>query len=274
MFKLRNHFSELELFRAFRVLLGLFLFYHYILLQEHLEFLFSEKLLGSHFAGSLNILSYSSSVFTLNLINTMACVLSVFVCINFYRRVASLILLYIHYCYLHKNYMILNVSYDYLGWLLLSLIIIPNESDYARSNEWHVPKFVFLGGWLIFGLGYTLNGILKIQSPFWSDGIALSLIIPNDRLLANEFVKIFLMSLPLWILKFLTWITVGAELLCFPLILFKESRRYIWIAILLLHFNALLMFKIKDLSVIMILFSLFIGIDLFKKKEYITTTDS
>lgn len=267
MRKLKFPPSELELFKFFRIIFGTFLFFHFFFLFGSLEVLFSEKYLALSNGGFLNILSYMNSTTSLTVLNGCACVLSIFVCFNFQRRCASGLLLYIHSCLLLKNPMILNVSYDYLGWLLLALALIPPEHSKNSSSapHWKVPRYIYLGGWLIFGMGYTLNGVLKLQSPVWFDGTALSIIIPHDRLLSNEWVRAGLMSLPPLTLKILTWITAYAELLCLPLLIFRKTRVLIWFVILGLHLNALVIFKIKDLSLIMIFFSLFLGISLLRQ---------
>ncbi|KYG61667.1 hypothetical protein AZI86_18405 [Bdellovibrio bacteriovorus] len=260
MRKLKLPSTESELFKIFRTAFGVFLFFHFFFLFGSLEVLFSEKFLALKDGGVLNIFSYVDAAPFLGVLNAAACLSAIFVCLDIQRRGACLFLLYVHTCFLLKNPMILNVSYDYLGWLLLALALIPQTLPQGK-----VPSYIWLGGWLIFGLGYTLNGILKVQSSLWFDGTALSIIIPHDRLLANELVRATLMSLPKGILKSLTWLTVYAELLCLPLILFRKTRILIWLVILGLHLNALIIFKIKDLSLIMIFFSLFLGISFFAR---------
>jgi hypothetical protein len=82
-------------------------------------------------------------------------------------------------------------------------------------------------------LGYFLSGIDKLQSVSWVNGSAVKKIM--DCHLGLGWNKWFLENVPQQFFVVANWATIGLELACLPLAMFKRTRRLAWVFTLLLQ---------------------------------------
>ena len=74
-----------------------------------------------------------------------------------------------------RNPLIANPSLPYVGWMLLAHLFIPSApygSWVARGRPdpgggWRFPAAVFLAGWIVLALSYSYSGYSKLLSPSW-----------------------------------------------------------------------------------------------------------
>jgi len=96
--------------------------------------------------------------------------------------------------------------------------------------------------------GYTISGIHKLYSPSWIDSSALYHVM-NSPLARDNFIRDFMISLPLEFLKVMTWSALFLEVTFIPLGCFIHTRKWFWIAHLFLHAGVLTLINFIDFMV-------------------------
>ncbi len=254
-------------FAVFRLALGGYLVFHFVSLVPYAGELFSTSGMLPE-AGRLP----SAGFFPNPLANASAAVATVFVAglallsllflAGVYRRWVALPLWFGWACLFNRNPFIANPSIPYVGFLLLACAIIPNESLYRPAlppadREWSVPRPLFIGAWLLLGLGYTLSGLHKLGSPSWRDGTALHhvLALPLAR---DTALRTWLLALPDWAFAGMTYGALAAEITALPLFLFRATRRYAWAGLIGMQLGILCLLDFADLTAGMLLFHAFV----------------
>lgn len=179
-------------------------------------------------------------------------------------RWAAAFLWYIWACLLGRNPLIANPSIPYIGWLLLAHLFVPSApygSADARGRAdpgggWRLPQGLFAAAWAVMAVSYSYSGWTKLQSPSWFDGTAFRYVLSNPLMRGHWAVE-FLMGLPDWTLKSLTWGALGAELFFAPLACSPRLRPYLWLALFSMHAALIGLVDFADLSLGMVLFHLF-----------------
>lgn len=255
-------------YALYRVILGLYLFQHFLRLLPWGGELFSSS--GVLPQGSLsplihlfpNILALWDSPAAVTVCLGSAVVLSALFTVGKFDRVAAVLLWYLWACLYGRNPLIGNPSMPFIGWLLLAHALIPRSTatrsskDQWAISDWKLPADVYLAAWIVMSLAYTYSGYTKLVSPSWIDGSALSRVLSNP-LARDTFLRSFLLSLPAWVLKAGTWSALGLELSFAPLALFRRLRPLIWLAMVGLHLGLMLLVNFADLTAGMLILHLF-----------------
>ena len=164
-------------------------------------------------------------------------------------RSCALVLWLLLSCLFTANPLTANPSLGYVGLLLLLCAIVPRKSTY-------LPSMILITAWVLLALGYSFSGILKLSSPSWIDGTAMHHLMTNP-LARPGMVRDLMLWLPTDFLKIMTWSTLLLEILFVPLALFRRTRPYIWLALLLMHLGIMLTVDFADLSLGMVMIHLF-----------------
>jgi len=190
--------------------------------------------------------------------------LSVFFAIGKWDKIAAIGIWYIWACLLGRNPLISNPSIPFIGWLLLAHVLIPGTPYGSRAavdrvdpaGDWKMPPLLFLAAWIIMAAGYSYSGYTKLVSPSWTDGTALMRVLQNPLARPGSVHDILLM-LPPAFLKIATWGALALELLFVPLILFRATRPWIWLAMTMLHLGLVMMINFADLTAGMLILHFF-----------------
>jgi len=176
------------------------------------------------------------------------------------RHTSSIYLWYLSTCLFTANPLIANPSIAYVGMLLLACTIIPLGEPFvllkAGQADWKMPAMIPFTVWVLLAVGYTFSGILKLSSPSWIDGSALRHVLENPLARPNA-LREYTLSLPDGFLTTLTWGTLALEILFLPLVLLRSTRRWIWLAMLVMHFGIITVIDFADLSLGMVMVHLF-----------------
>ena len=163
-----------------------------------------------------------------------------------------------------RNPLIANPSLPYVGWMLLAHLFIPSApygSWAARGRPdpgggWRFPAAVFLAGWIVLALSYSYSGYSKLLSPSWVSGDAVGYVLQNP-LARDYFLRDFLLWLPPILVMLVTWGILYVELLFAPIALFRRARPWAWSAMLVVQFGFAFLLNFADLTIAMLLFHLF-----------------
>ena len=137
----------------------------------------------------------------------------------------------------NRNILISNPSLPFIGLLLLVLAALPSGEPNAMDEpvaEWHFPTWVYWGLLITLMGGYTASGCHKLLSPSWIDGTALSHVLELPIARPN-FLRGLLLDLPDTMIQFMTWSALGMEVMALPLTLFRPTRRWIWLGLLIMN---------------------------------------
>jgi predicted DCC family thiol-disulfide oxidoreductase YuxK len=252
-------------FAAFRIILGLYLLQHFLFLIPYGTEVFSAE--GIFPRTSLNFTDgFIPGLFDLNdspnfisgaLI--LLSLLSICLILGFKRNWAALLLWVGWVSLFDRNNLISNPGLPFIGWLLLVVAAIPRGeriSIDAIKEDWHMPKLLFYGAWVIMAVSYTLSGIDKFIAPSWRDGTAIIHLL-NNPLARDTPLRELLLQLPDWFLHLKTWGILAVEILFLPLAIFPKTRPYAWLSMVLMHFGIILIVDFADLTAGMLMIHLF-----------------
>jgi predicted DCC family thiol-disulfide oxidoreductase YuxK len=206
-----------------------------------------------------NVLAMLDTSFLVTLFVMFMALLSFFVWVGFYRRMASLLLWYGWACLFHQNNLILNPGLPMVGWLLLALAIIPKGEGWGvekENEDWMIPPILYWGAWVIVGVVYTISGLDKLMAPSWQDGSAITHLL-NNPLARDYFVRDTLLSAPEIFRQILTWVTLGLEMSFGLLVIFSKTRMFAWFMIMAMHLGILMIVDFADLTLGVIMIHLF-----------------
>ena len=160
---------------------------------------------------------------------------------------------------LNRNPLISNPGIPYVGWLLLV---------YTFYKHDQIPKRVFWLSWFLMALGYTASGLHKLKCQSWLDGSAITHVL-NTPLARDNFLRNFMLNLPVFVLKMITWSSLMLEILFLPLGVFYHTRFLFWCAYIMFHLGIVSVISFTDLTlgVLMIHFFTFDHNWLFKHKK-------
>jgi len=172
------------------------------------------------------------------------------------RQFASLFLWYGWVCLFDRNNLISNPGIPFIGWILLCCAVIPNGEPWSlfpkKKDGWNFPQLLFVGAWIIMSVGYTISGFDKFTSPSWRDGTAIIHLLSNP--LARDWgLRTFFLSLPETILHCMTWAILLIEMAFLPLAIWKKTRKWIWLTMIVMHMGILLIVDFADLTLGMLM---------------------
>jgi len=188
--------------------------------------------------------------------------LSVLFALGVARHVAALLLWYGWACLFNRNVLISNPSIAYVGLLLLLTTVVPSLEPLrpfgkrAESGNFYVPAAAYWTAWFLMAAGYTFSGIVKLESPSWVDGTAFWHVVQNP-LARDGLLRDFVLGMPAWGFKLLTWKALALELLFLPLALWRWTRPVIWFATVSVQIGILALVSFADLSAGMLMVHLF-----------------
>lgn len=256
------------LFGAFRILLGLYLTVHFVQLLPYGAELFSREGIFPDPAVNLtyglfpNPLALWDGPRTVTLFLAVLAGLSVIFALGLARRVAALLLWFGWAALFHRNNLISNPSIPYVGLLLLLTTLVPpgerlRPGRKRPAADWSFPASVWWTAWLVLAAGYTYSGLVKLGSPSWLDGSALSHVLENPLARPNV-LRELLLGLPRPVLTLLTWSALGVEILALPLSVHRWTRLASWASLVALQLGILSVVSFADLTAGMLLAHLFV----------------
>lgn len=249
-----------------RIALGSYLLIHFVLLIPYAGELFSSEgalgdtSLSPFFSGLPSPFWINDRSLVATGVLLSASIASIALIVGWQRKWLAVLLLYVWACLFCRNPLIANPSLAYIGLILLLSVLVPCHETvrYGQSDakKWYYPSGVYWVAWILLAVGYTFSGFIKLQSPSWIDGTALSHLIENP-LARPGFVRDGLRILPENVLKMFTWGALIAEILYVPLSFFRRSRLWIWTVLVIMHLGLLLVVDFLDLTAAMLLIHLF-----------------
>ena len=250
-------------FSFFRIILGIYLMGHFILLipfgteiWSNLGILPEANLNLTH-GYFPNILNLFDDPWMIKGFLGMAVILSILFTMGIKRQWVAIILWYIWVCLFDRNNLISNPGIPFLGWLLLCSACIPSGEPLSltkrkQKKNWRFPKTIFMGAWIIMALSYTISGLDKMMAPSWQDGTAIFHLLENP-LARDWWFREALLMLPMPILKMMTFGILALEILFLPLALFNKTRKWVWATMILMHLGILLVIDFADLTLGMLM---------------------
>lgn len=257
-------------YSVFRMLFGIYLFVHFAYLAAWAPELFSNSgMLPDANLSPLtkafpNILAFFDAPWFVTLLALISAVAALFFAVGYADRMAAMFMWFVLACFLGRNPLILNPAMPYTGWMLLAHVFLPAApygSLAARGrldpgNNWTFSQGVFLAGWVILALTYSYSGYTKLLSPSWVSGDNVSYVLTNP-LARDWFLRDLFLTLPPVLLKLLTWLILGIELLFAPLALIRRLRPWLWAGMLIVQFGFAFLLNFPDLTIAMLLFHMF-----------------
>lgn len=244
-------------FSLFRIILGSYLFLHFINLIPYGPELFSREglipdpSLQGTYGIFPNILNHLDSALGSQLFLGGLTLLSLTFIADWKRPWVSVSLWYGWACLFNRNIFIGNPGLPFVGWLLLACALIPTrkmgENLGQKHVEWKMPPLLFWGAWFMMAAGYTVSGIHKMGSPSWANGTAILRLLENP--LARDVPwREWLLAGPTSIPIVMTYLSLALETLFFPLALFRWTRPWVWLAMVGMHFGILSLIGFADLT--------------------------
>jgi len=256
-------------YSVFRVLLGTYLFVHFVhLLPWGAEVFSNQGMLAQGAASPLfhlfpSVLLWSDSpaaVVALILAGSFSAAL---LALGYRDKLAAAVAWYVLACLFGRNPLIANPALPFVGWMLLAhLFVAPPGAD-ARagaaqagpSGDRATSHPIFVAAWVILALSYSYSGYTKLLSPSWVSGDSVSYVLQNP--LARDYLlRDLLLDLPAGVLRGLTWTIMWVELLFAPLALIPRLRPILWTIMLVVQVGFLLLLNFADLTIPMLLFHL------------------
>jgi len=258
-------------FAVFRIILGVYLAWHFARLVPYGTELFSSAGVLSDaamtptwglFPNVLFVADWPAAV--AGFLVTLTLVALAFAA-GIGRRITALLLWYGWACLLSRQPFIANPGIPYIGLLLLLCAALPcgepwkvtfGRTPKTPPSDWAMPWFVYLGVWVLLALGYSVSGFHKLESPSWPEGTAIRWLIDNP-LARDTYLRQVLLSMPDWVIAMKTWSALSIELLFAPLALVAPTRKVAWLLMVLVHLGILAIVDFADLTVGMLMVHLF-----------------
>jgi predicted DCC family thiol-disulfide oxidoreductase YuxK len=257
-------------YSLYRLIFGAYLAFHFLMLLPWSGELFSSQGVLPNGADSPllrafpNLLAICDTPHFVFSLVALSVILSILFAIGFQDRFASVGLWYVGACFLGRNPLIANPALPYAGWLLLAHAFLPSApygswSARGRTDprgSWTMTPSIYLSAWILMALGYTFSGFMKLSSPSWLDGTALVRVLENP-LARPGFIRSWMLSLPVVLLRTASWGALALELSFAPLALVRRARPWIWCAMVSLHVGLFVLVSFPDLTAGMIILHLF-----------------
>jgi hypothetical protein len=253
----------------FRLLLGIYLLVHFAYLAPWAAEVFSSAgILPDGRSSPLlhlfpNVLALWDGPAFVTALVVLGAVLAAAFAVGASDRVAAGALAYLLACLYGRNPLIANPSLPYVGWMLLAhaaLPSLPTGVGLWRGEPaagWQFPRGLFAVAWILLAAGYSFSGFTKLVSPSWRDGTALMRVL-GSPLARPGLLRDSLLRLPAPLLRAVSALALGSELLFLPLAAFRPTRRWIWAALLGMHLGLIALIDFADLSAAMVLVHLFV----------------
>lgn len=235
-----------------RLILGVYLVVHFVALLPYGTELFSNAgVLPDSSASPLihafpNVLASWDAPAVVTGLLLVAVGASVCLAFGWRERTSAIVAAYVLACLLGRNPLISNPSLPFVGLLLVAFACLPRGPDRWRANH---PTMIAL--WIVVGLAYTYSGVAKLGSPSWVDGTAVAHVLENPLARPTE-LRAWLLGLSPRVLAAVTWGTLALEIAYAPLVLHRRTRRWAWLAMVVMHVGLVFLIDFADLSIGMI----------------------
>ncbi|PRP95115.1 hypothetical protein [Enhygromyxa salina] len=251
---------SVEVYRVYRMVLGLYLLVHFAHLMPWAAELFSsagvlpDAGLSPYVRALPNILGvYDAPWFCVAWVG-LGAVLSVMLTLGRGDRWAAVGLWVIWASLFGRNPLISNPGLPYVGLLLIVHALTPAAGPIGqpRPSRWAMPASSYAVVWILMAVGYSYSGLIKLGSPSWIDGSALTHVLTGP-LARSGGLGASLLALPKPLLQVMTWGALGMELSFAVVALSSRARPYVWAAGLLMHLSLMVLVDFADLSVGMVM---------------------
>jgi predicted DCC family thiol-disulfide oxidoreductase YuxK len=255
-------------YSVYRAILGVFLVSHFVALLPWAAEVFSNRGVLPASASPLltlfpNVLAVNDSPIVVTILIAIGAAAAVLLAIGLSDRIAAVVAWYVLACLFGRNPLISNPSLPFIGWLLLLHACLPPApygSWAARirvdpRGGWHFPPALFAAAWIVMSLAYSYSGYMKLVSPSWVDGTALTRVL-NNPLARPGFIRDLALLIPAPVLLVATWGALALELLYAPLALFARLRPWIWLAMVGMHLGLMVLIDFAELSIGMLILHL------------------
>ena len=252
-------------FAIFRMVLGIYLAWHFAQLIPYGTELFSDRgvfadpRLNFTFGILPNLLEHFDSPAFVAAFLIVLSVLALPFAAGLYRHSAAILLWFGWACLFNRNNLINNPSIPYVGLLLLLTLLVPASEPltFRRTDRsWQFPPMVYWTAWILMAAGYSFSGWMKLQSPSWIDGSALYHVL-NNPLARPGLARDLLLALPEICLQAMTWASLVAELFFLPLSFHPKTRMLAWSALVLMNLGILFVIDFADLTIGVLMIHLF-----------------
>jgi hypothetical protein len=252
-------------FASFRILFGIYLLIHFAMLLPYGPELWSNEgvlpraSLNFTYPAFFNLLNLFDSPLGVQVFISGLIFLAILFATGYKRQLIALLLWYGWACLFNRNNLISNPGIPFVGWLLLVCAVVPaGEPAWIseKKKDWEMPAIIYYGAWVIMSIGYCISGIDKLGSPSWIDGTAMYHLL-NNPLARDSFFRDFLLLMPMWVFKMMTWISLGLELVFLPFAIFQRTRSWAWFGMVGMHLGILLIVDFADLTFGMLMIHFF-----------------
>jgi len=206
-----NFYSPYQ-FAFFRIIFGIYLIAHFLLLMPYALEL-SE---GSGLISLGNFLPMKAFIAILSM-------LSLLFTLGISRRSVALLLFLGSCCLINKSFFGPTIALPYVEFILLACAAIPageplslGQKTFAMGH-WKMPGFIYGAAWIFLAVAYGIGGIYRMQNPSW---------------LASQHYIFF---------NILNWCVIAFELSFVLLCAFSQTRKWAWMAMTLMQVAILLM---------------------------------
>ena len=261
-------------FAVFRVVFGLYLTVHFGQLFPYAGELFSgEGVIGDARLNPLyglfpNPLAIWDDPIIARLFLATAVVLSFAFTAGVFRRSTAILLWFLWACLFHRNNLISNPGIPYVGLLLILCALLPpgdrlsiasifRRDANGHGDSWQFPALVYWTAWILLAAGYTFSGLVKLGSPSWVNGEAMTMLLENP-LARNGIFRQMALELPSFVLKLLTWSALGLELIFLFASFSRLARMWTWTLMIGMHLGIVLVVDFADLTLGMLMIHLFV----------------
>ena len=240
------------MFKYFRVIFGIYLFWHFSNLIPYAEELFGNDMpfdpkLSPVYGLFPNILNYVNATYFIIFLT----IVSIVYADGHYYKICGLILWYGWAALLNRNIFIANPGIPYVGWLLLASTLVSNKKNSKITNK------IFWFAWFLMALGYTCSGLHKFfLSPSWIDGTALLHVLENP-LARDNIIRDMVLALPPIFLKLATWFSLILEISFLPFGTLYHTRFYFWLIYFMFHLGIMMVINFTDLTLGVLMIHIF-----------------
>lgn len=222
---------EEKMFIWWRFLFGAYFIYYAVRTIPYLEEIYGREgivpdiSLNWTYGIFPNLFSFISTEQLPLLLHLGIIVSALFLLFGYFPRAAAFIIWFLQTTLYNRNVLTGEPSLAFVGLLLLTLTLIPNQPSLLRKREYRemeVPYFVFFLPVFIFCLTFTVSAIDKSMSSSWLSGKALMQML-NMGIIKDNFIVHFFISQPALVSAF-SYLAVLVQFSCFPLMVLGFYR--------------------------------------------------
>lgn len=261
-----ENYSE-RYFSLWRILFGVYLLYYNLAIFPYLATLYSNEGIYRHYdflPFFPNLFALSDGVYVVHTLGLASVLLSFCILLGWRRNWSALLLWFVLTTFYGRNLLTEHPALPFIGLLLILLAIIPSgewfslDRKYRHQNSpWIMPYFAYFTALVVLGAGYSLSGYDKFLATGWQIGDAIghmyTLPIAFDYWLTD-----LLREQPFWLIQMETWAAAGAQFVSLPFLLWRPTRKYMWLVLTAMFTYVLFVFDLTEVILGMLLFHLFL----------------